>query len=129
MTENASAVFVPPTIEHSDWNATEDRLLLFTITKPNPAYDPAEPLGTDEPETIATEYTMPNKPHPGLGLAFLRMARIYGIELAQSWLLEEAVGTEGYFALAAESDTTLEMLGDITRKVRAVVLGGLPKAP
>ena len=114
----ASAVYVPPTIEHSDWDTNEDRLELFTITRTGEG-------GEVERKT----YDMPNKPHPGLGLSFLRMARLHGIELAISWLLEEAVGTEGYLALASEPGVTPEEIGAITAKVRAVVLGGLPKAP
>lgn len=119
MTE-ATGVYVAPEIEHSDWDATEDRLVLFTITKPDPE---AEGGVSRKP------YSMPNKPHPGLGLAFLRMARLNGYDIALSWLLEEAVGTEGYLALAAEAGVTTDQIGAISTKVRAVVLGGLPKAP
>lgn len=117
---DAPAIFVPPTIEHSSWDDTEDRLVLFTITRPDPEA---------EDGLARKAYDMPNKPNPGLGLAFLRMARLHGIELAVSWLLEEAIGTEGYLALAGEPDVTPEVIGQITAKVRAVVLGGLPKAP
>lgn len=119
MSNNANAesnVFVPPVIEHGDWDDSPERLHLFTITRPNPE----NPF-----EEIPTEYTMPNKPHPGLGLAFLRIARLQGIELAMSWLLEEAVGTEGYLALAAEPDVSQADISAIIAKVRKVVLGGL----
>lgn len=116
----ATGVYVAPEIEHSDWDATEERLELFTITRPDP--EAADGVSRKT-------YDMPNKPNPGLGLAFLRMARLYGVELAVSWLLEEAVGTEGYLALANEPGTTTEQIATITSKVRSVVLGGLPKAP
>lgn len=109
MTE-ATGVYVPPTIEHSEWDRVESRVLLFTIT------------GDDG---TAVEYTIPGKPHPGLGLAFLKQARMFGIELAMSWLLEEAVGSAGYDALAAEPDLTPDDMKAIMRRARDVVLGGL----
>lgn len=109
-----------PTIEHSAWDATEERVPLFTISRPNPKA--GQP---DEPDEIATTYDMPGKPHVGLGLAFLRMARIHGGEIAMTWLLEEAIGTEGFFALVSEPDIDRDVITGIYRRVREIVLGGL----
>lgn len=117
------AVYVPPVIEHSEWNAGDERLVLFTITKPAPTEE-------DPGAVKSTDYTIPNKPHAGLGLLFLRMARMQGYEIAQSWLLDEVVGFEGMNALAAEPDLEPATLRAIFDKVRRTVLGGLnsPKA-
>ena len=109
-----------PTIEHSEGDATDERIPLFTISKPNPKA--GEP---DEPAELETTYTMPGRPHVGLALAYLRMARIEGGEPAMAWLIEEAVGTEGFFALVAEPDVSRDMIRGIFHKVREVILGGL----
>lgn len=111
----ATGVYVPPTIEHADWDRTEEKIKLFAITRPDPE--------GGEPSEVW--YTIPGKPHVGLGLAFLRNARLWGVELAMSWLLEEAVGTEGYLALAAEPDLDPDDMKAIMVKCRKVVLGGL----
>lgn len=114
-----------PTIEHSDWSDAEERVDLFTITRPNPDFDEVQGENDGNRREVATTYSMPGKPHPGLGLAFLRMARVAGSEIAMSWLLEEAVGTEGYLALAAEPDIQPGVIAGIMKRARDVVLGGL----
>ena len=101
------------------WRLSDERLPLFSI---------ADASGE------ATEVTMPAKPNPGLGLEFLRMGRTIGAELAISWLVEEAIGREGYDSLVNEMETYegdgAKLLGAIGEKIQRVVLGGLenPKA-
>lgn len=112
----ASKVYAPPVIEHSDWDDAPERVLLFSISRPG------EKEG-DEPVVI--DYSMPGKAHPGLSLAFLKMARTAGVEIAMSWLLEQAVGVEGYEALCAEPGLTSETLASIMKKAQTVILGGL----
>ena len=114
-----------PNIEHSEWSDAEVRVDLFTISRPNPDFNAEQGEHESNPREIATTYSMPGKPHPGLGLAFLRMARLQGGEVAMAWLLEEAVGTEGYLALAAEPDIEPGVIAGIMRRARDVVLGGL----
>lgn len=114
-----------PTINHSDWDATEKRVPLFTIGRPNPDFDEARGESEDNPREILTTYTMPGRPHVGLGLAYLRMARLQGTVLAGAWLLEEAVGTEGFFALAAEPDLDPEVMRGIISRAQDIILGGL----
>lgn len=113
--EAESTVYVPPVIEHSAWDEAPERVDLFTISTTD----------TKTGEITEKTYSMPNKPHVGLSLAMLRMARIYGDMIAMSWLLEEAVGEEGYSALTAEPDLAPEVLQGIMRRARDVVLGGL----
>lgn len=100
------------------WQASPKRLPLFSVTQ-----------GDDE-----TTYTIPDKPNPGLALEFLRQGRTIGPELAISWLIEEAVGTEGYTALVAELEEYegdgAALLRGFGEKIQRVVMGGLegPKA-
>lgn len=107
--ETESSVYVTPVIEHSAWDAAPERVDLFTISRDG------------EEKT----YSMPGKPHVGLALAMLRMARLHGDMIAMSWLLEEAVGPEGYNALTAEPDLEPAVLKGIMRRAQTIVLGGL----
>ena len=113
--EAESTVYVAPVIEHSAWDEAPERVDLFTISTTDPATG----------EITEKTYDMPNKPHVGLALATLRMARIHGSEVAASWLLEKAVGVEGYDALTAEPELTPQVLEGIVLRVRTVVMGGL----
>lgn len=106
-----------------DWANSEERLPLFSVTKVD-----AE---NGEPEVV--EYTMPAKPNPGLALKFLKMAREQG-EIASVWLIEQAIGAEGYDALADElvsyDGDAGALLRGIVEKIQRVAMGGLeaPKA-
>lgn len=95
-----------PTIEHDEWSS-DDRVELFTI------------VNGDERRT----FTMPNRPHPGLALQYLKRARREGEALAASWLLEQVLGEDGYDALAAEPDVTLAMVNGIAATAMRVVTG------
>lgn len=114
-----------PEIEHSEWDATTERTPLFTIGRPNPDFDQSREESEDNPRETHKVYDMPSKPHVGLGLSFLRMARLHGGEIAMTWLLEECVGTEGYLALAAEPNIEQGVVNGIMRRARDIVLGGL----
>lgn len=104
-----------------DWALSDERVPLFE-------YDDEH----GERQTV----TMPAKPNPGLGLAFLRKGRTIGAEFAISWLIEEAIGAEGYDALVRElsempdPENGTAVLRDIGQRVQLVVMGGLdgPKA-
>lgn len=80
--------------------------------------------------------TMPKKPNPGLALEFLRKGRAVGAEFAISWLIEEAIGTEGYDVLVRElsempdPENGAAVLRDVGQRVQKLVMGGLdgPKA-
>jgi hypothetical protein len=127
--------FQPVTIESKPeawkkWALSEERTTVFSVTRA-PVDENDEPIIDAEPELIA--YTMPAKPNPGLALKFLKMARESG-ELASSWLIEEAIGSEGYDDLAEElinyDGDAAELLGQIVQKIQKVAMGGLetPKA-
>ena len=107
-----------------EWALSTDRAPIFSVLRA-PAGDP-----DGEPETIT--YTMPRKPNPGMALRFLKMARTMG-DVASSWLIEQAIGEEGYEALADElgnydGDPSL-LLRQITEKIQRVVMGGLDGGP
>lgn len=77
------------------------------------------------------DVTMPKKPNPGLALDFLRKGRTMGAELAISWLIEEAIGAEGYdilvreMSLIPDPENGARIVGDIGQHVQKVVMGGL----
>ncbi len=104
-----------------EWALSDERIPLF-------AYD------DENGERVSV--TMPAKPNPGLGLEFLRKGRTIGAELAISWLIEEAIGAEGYDALVRElsdmpdPENGTNVLRDVGQRVQLVVMGGLdgPKA-
>ena len=104
-----------------DWALSAERVPVF-------AYD--------GPDGERIEVTMPAKPNPGLGLEFLRRGRKQGAELAISWLIEEAIGAEGYDRLVEElssmpdPENGTKVLQSVAQRVQTVVMGGLegPKA-
>ncbi|UYL87145.1 tail assembly chaperone [Microbacterium phage OscarSo] len=108
-------------VEKPEWALTADRIPLFEYT--------------DE-DGARVAVTMPAKPNPGLGLEFLRRGRKIGPELAISWLIEEAIGEEGYDRLVSElsempdPENGQKVLQAIGQRVQVVVMGGLdgPKA-
>lgn len=111
-----------------DWALGTDRVAVFSVSRSKP-----DPVADGEPADIVTEYTMPAKPNAGLALQYLKQARINS-DNAASWLLETALGSEGYDALTdelgRESDPELaaQMMSDIVQFVATRALGGLKKA-
>lgn len=114
---------------HSDaakaWATSEERTPLFTVA----TYDEH---GNEEERT----FTMPAKPNAGLALHYLRMARTAASpDVAMSWLVETAVGEEGYLALADElagvedGAEAQRILQGITERIQRVAMGGLDKGP
>lgn len=114
----------------NEWALSEERVPLFSLYV-TPLDEGGDPIPDAEPELVA--YTMPAKPNPGLALKFLKMAREQG-ELASSWLIESAIGADGYDALAAElinyDGDPVALLRAIVEKIQRVAMGGLeaPKA-
>jgi hypothetical protein len=102
-----------------NWALSEERVPLFSLRVES------DEAGVD-PEIVT--YTMPAKPNPGLALKFLKMAREQG-ELASSWLIEEAIGADGYEALANElinyDGDPVDLLRTIVEKIQKVAMGGL----
>lgn len=115
-------------VERPDWALSEERLPVFTVTKTHDE-NGAE---LDEPEVVA--YTMPAKPNPSIALRYLKMARTQG-DIASSWLIEVAVGEDGYEALVEEFETledpkeAMRILAAIAQKIQTVVMGGLDAGP
>lgn len=109
----------------NEWALSDERVPLFSLYV-QPTDDEGEPIEGVEPELV--EYTMPAKPNPGLALKFLKMAREQG-ELASSWLIESAIGAEGYNALADElinyDGDPIALLRAIVEKIQKVAMGGL----
>lgn len=132
----------------AEWATSDDRTIVFSVTnevlnpragefKPLPPIDLAEGQVDDresevEPDTIVerTDYTMPKKPNAGLALAYLKQAR-QNADVAMSWLIETAIGEEGYDALTAELSgyddpaDAHQLLQDIVGRIQKVAMGGL----
>lgn len=122
--------FTPATIDSNpdaaeEWALSEERTPIFYL-KRQPVDDNGEPIVDAEPELIA--YTMPAKPNPGLALRYLKMVRTMG-EAAMSWLIETAIGSEGYDALTDElinyEGDPVALLRSIVEKIQTVAMGGL----
>lgn len=120
----------PVVIRHTsaaqEWANSTERVPVFTIERTVQGEDDAEP------RTEQIEYTMPAKPNPGLALEYLRMARKQG-EVANAWIIETAIGTEGYDALVEDlvsyDGDPVELLQNIVAKIQRVAMGGLDRGP
>lgn len=132
----------------TEWATSDERTVVFSVTNevPNPRAGQLKPLppieeGDDpsiervsepEPDTIVerTDYTMPKKPNAGLALAYLKQAR-QNADVAMSWLIETAIGEDGYDALTAELSgyddpaDAHQLLQDIVGRIQQVAMGGL----
>jgi len=98
----------------SDWATSDERVPLFTVER-----DGQEPR----------VYSMPAKPNAGLTLEYLRQGRKLGAELAASWIIETAIGEEGYDALVDElsqhDGNPQELLRSLIERIQVVAMGGL----
>lgn len=124
------------TLEHiegaaEEWATSEDRIPVFAVKRP--IFDD-EGNATEDSELIT--YTMPRKPNPGFALKYLKLARQIG-DAASSWLIETAVGSEGYDALADDLITyeehnpggSVKLLQQIAERIQTVAMGGLDAGP
>mgnify|MGYP003506471719 FL=1 len=115
-----------------EWAASPEREVVFSVERRHDA----EGHGDAAPEVETVDYTMPKRPNVGLALQYLKRARREGADLAMSWLIETAVGEEGYDALTAELSRLSDpaeaqgVLQGVTERIQKVALGGLeaPKA-
>lgn len=130
-------------LRHSDaattWATSEDRTIVFSVTRPNPDRDYpielAEGQVDERPRELRHDYTMPATPNAGLGLAYLKRAR-ENADVAMSWLIETAIGSDGYDALTDElsgvtdGNEATRILQGVVERIQRVALGGLeaPKA-
>lgn len=115
-----------------EWALSPEREVVFTVERQHDA----DGFGDEAPAVETVEYTMPKRPNVGLALQYLKRARRENPDMAMSWLIETAVGEEGYDALTDElsklSDPAeaTSVLQGITERIQRVALGGLdaPKA-
>lgn len=115
-----------------DWASSPEREVVFSVERRHDA----DGDGDAAPEVETVDYTMPARPNVGLALQYLKRARREGADLAMSWLIETAVGAEGYDALTDElsrlTDPTeaQSVLQGVVERIQKVALGGLdaPKA-
>lgn len=126
----------PIEVRHTDaateWANSDERVTVFTVLTPATRPDDA---GDDwQPHDERHEYTMPAKPNVGMSLDYLRRAR-QNADLAASWLIETAIGSDGYDALVEEltgmdPKSATQMITDVSTRIQTVALGGLeaPKA-
>lgn len=103
--------YTPPVIQHTEWGqSTPDSVHLFTIVKGE----------------TSTEYAMPAEKNAGMLLEYLRIARMSGEAVASSWLVERAVGREGYLALCAEPNLEGDLLKSLGKRITSVIAGTAP---
>lgn len=126
----------PIEVRHSDaaaqWATSEERTPVFTVVR---AAERPSDAGDDwQQHDERHEFTMPSKPNVGMAMAYLKQAR-QNADLAASWLIETAIGSEGYDALVNElAGLTVSeaqaLLRNVSERIQTVALGGLeaPKA-
>lgn len=152
-----TASAAPIEVRHSNaaeqWATSTERAIVFSVVNPNPDFEAehaawearkaehesapvdegADRAPFDEPEptdTIQVDYTMPAKPNAGLSLIYLRRAR-ENQDLAMSWLLELALGAEGYDAFANElagyddPDEAQLVMNSVMARIQRIAMGGL----
>ncbi len=122
MSESTRGIVIQHNDDADKWAASEDRVPVFTIVDDVNRDDNGEP--------IEHVYTMPAAPVPALALHYFRYQRLYGPDIASSWLIEEAVGRAGYDALANDLTGTdaSAQLAAIQTLILKVALGNAPKA-
>ncbi len=102
----------PTVIDNSAWNeADAPRVVLFSIVH----------------DGVTTDYSMPERPHAGVALGFLKRSRVEGEIPAAAWLLEQVLGVEAYDALAVEPGVTLDQINEISRLALSVATGRAAK--
>jgi hypothetical protein len=84
-------------------NKVEKRVPLFTID--------------------GTEYTVPAKPRPNIGLKYLWDLKIKGEEIAKADLLAAMLGEDGFAALSNFEDLTADDLEAVMKAVEDIALG------
>lgn len=116
----------------AQWATSEERAPIFAVLRP--AQRPYDAGDDWQPHDERHDYTMPAKPNVGMSLEYLRQAR-QNADLAMSWLIETAIGSDGYSALVDElagltGDEATTLLRSISERIQKVALGGLeaPKA-
>lgn len=72
-----------------------------------------------------TEYSVPAKPRVNVALRYLRNVRKIGPVLAESALLEDLLGEDGYEALCGFEDLTPENMQAISEAANKLALGVL----
>lgn len=126
----------PIEVRHSEaaaeWATSEERTTVFSVLKPAQRPDDA---GDDwQPHDERHDYTMPSKPNVGLSLAYIKQAR-QNADVGMSWLIETALGSDGYDALVdelsgMEPHDAQALIQQVAERIQRVALGGLegPKA-
>lgn len=109
------------------WANSPERVPVFSVERPNPEHadweaDDERDLNAEPEAVVTVDFTMPARPNRGLSLDYLRRARVSS-DLAASWLLEQALGEEGYDALVEElgNETDEKKADDILNGVIAFV--------
>jgi hypothetical protein len=128
----STAIEVRHTEAAAEWAASTDRTPVLTVVR---AAKRPEDAGDDwQPHDERHEYTMPSKPNVGMSMAYLKQAR-QNADLAASWLIETAIGSDGYDALVDELAglgvaEAQALVTNIAQRIQTVALGGLeaPKA-
>lgn len=73
-----------------------------------------------------TEYVTTDRPRVALSLRYMRKVREIGESQANSYLLEEMIGTEAYETLMDYDDLTAEQFKAIMELVKSITIKALP---
>lgn len=96
-------------------------------SKPEPEIADGE-QGVEEPriELFSIDgqvYTIPDKAKPNISLQYLYISRTQGVGIAESWLAERMLGSDGYLALINFADLESEDYNQVVAAARAVAMG------
>lgn len=131
MTDTKSGIVLRHTNAAAEWATSPDRTVVFSVLRPNPDKTTSKARANLElDDEVQVDYTMPAKPNAGLALAYLKQARA-NADLAMSWLIETAIGDEGYDALTEELSgeddqaAAQRILTEVVTRIQVVAMGGL----
>jgi len=95
----------------------EERIPIFTMTRTRP--DPK----THEPVTTETEFTIPKRQRPAIGLRFIYETKMLGEQVAVANLLTASLGEEAFLTLCTFDELTVEQFDRIQRMVLRYTMG------
>lgn len=97
----------------------EDRVVVFTMERFE--VNPEAPDG--DMVRVVDEFSIPKRHRPNIGLRFIWEMKTLGEGVATANLLEAALGLEGFLALIAHDDLTVEQNDRIQRMILSYTMG------
>lgn len=100
---------------------------MLELTTPEPITDEdgeeIPPARVDLFSIDGTTYTMEGGLNASLSLRYLHAVRVVGLMAATDWLLEEALGVEGYEALVGWRHITAEQVATVVAAIKREAFG------